>query len=232
MNFIALLGWRPITEDTDEENDKRSEIFRMNELIELFDLDKVSAANAKLDESKLIYFNSCYLKDFYSNVDIRTREKVKAFKEKLLVYFPQYKKEIEAYDDYRMKEMIKVVTERIKLYEEIISFEYFFKSPDFTSEKCMKTRESLFKNPEKTGKILRELTELIRNIPDNNFKLEEISKAIGEYHHKNSKEIKHEDLYHLIRFLLTGSKSGATATKIIEVLGKEVTLQRFSRWLV
>lgn len=232
VNFIVLLGWRPITEDLDEEDEKNTEIFSMKELITLFDLSKVSAANAKLDESKLIFFNQHYMKEYYSNIDNRPREKVKVFKEKLHIYLPDCKQEIDAYDDFRMKEMIKMTLERIKLYEELVAFRFFFKDPDFKTEESQKTREKVFKNPEKSAKLLKELTEIVRDIPEDKFTMDTISKEVATYHHKQGKELKHEDLYHLLRFVLTGSKSGATATKIMEILGKETTMKRLSVWVV
>ncbi|MCB0515647.1 MAG: glutamate--tRNA ligase [Chitinophagales bacterium] len=53
VNFLALLGWNPGTEQ---------EIFSMDELIEAFDLDRVHKAGAKFDFEKAIWFNQQYLR--------------------------------------------------------------------------------------------------------------------------------------------------------------------------
>jgi glutamyl/glutaminyl-tRNA synthetase len=157
---------------------------------------------------------------------------LKTFREKLHIYLPDCKEEIDAYDDHRLKEMVKMTLERMKLYEELSAFRFLFKDPDFKSEESQKTREKVFKDAARSGKILRDVLEILKAIPEKNFQIETISKEIATYHHKVGKELKNEDLYHLLRFVLTGSKSGATATKIMEIIGKEATIRRLSVWIV
>lgn len=53
MNFIALLGWSPKGEE---------EIFTKEELIEQFDLDRVSKSPAVFDMDKLNWMNNLYIK--------------------------------------------------------------------------------------------------------------------------------------------------------------------------
>lgn len=53
LNFIALLGWSPKGEE---------EIFTKEELIEQFDLDRVSKSGAVFDMEKLNWMNNHYLK--------------------------------------------------------------------------------------------------------------------------------------------------------------------------
>jgi nondiscriminating glutamyl-tRNA synthetase len=53
VNFIALLGWSPVGEE---------EIFTKEELVEQFDLDRVSKSPAVFDMDKLNWMNNHYLK--------------------------------------------------------------------------------------------------------------------------------------------------------------------------
>ena len=53
VNFLALLGWNPGTED---------EIFSLEELIEAFTIERVSKAGAKFDIDKAIWFNQQYIR--------------------------------------------------------------------------------------------------------------------------------------------------------------------------
>jgi glutamyl-tRNA synthetase len=53
VNFLALLGWNPGTEQ---------ELFTMDELIATFDLDKVHKAGARFDIEKATWFNHNYLR--------------------------------------------------------------------------------------------------------------------------------------------------------------------------
>ncbi len=53
VNFIALLGWNPGTEQ---------ELFTMDDLIEAFDLDKIHKAGARFDIEKAKWFNHQYIR--------------------------------------------------------------------------------------------------------------------------------------------------------------------------
>ena len=59
INFIALLGWNPKTND---------ELFSIEELISQFNINNVQKAGAVFDIDKLNWMNSQYLK----NVDVNT----------------------------------------------------------------------------------------------------------------------------------------------------------------
>ncbi|TRZ46057.1 glutamate--tRNA ligase [Robertkochia solimangrovi] len=52
VNFLALLGWNPGTEQ---------EIFNMEELIESFDIHRVNKSGARFDPEKIKWFNHHYL---------------------------------------------------------------------------------------------------------------------------------------------------------------------------
>lgn len=54
VNFVALLGWNPKTEQ---------EVFTMDELIAQFDLSKVNKAGAVFDIAKLDWMNSLYIRE-------------------------------------------------------------------------------------------------------------------------------------------------------------------------
>ena len=53
FNFIALLGWSPKGED---------EIFNQDQLIEIFDVDRLSTSPASFDQKKLEWINNTYMK--------------------------------------------------------------------------------------------------------------------------------------------------------------------------
>src|SRR5688572_8749130 len=53
LNFLAFLGWNPGT---------TQEIFSMEELIQLFSIEKVSKHGAKFDQNKAKWFNQQYLR--------------------------------------------------------------------------------------------------------------------------------------------------------------------------
>lgn len=53
LNFITLLGWSPVGEE---------EIFTKEELIKIFDADRLSKSPAVFDQNKLAWINSQYMK--------------------------------------------------------------------------------------------------------------------------------------------------------------------------
>jgi glutamyl-tRNA synthetase len=52
INFLALLGWNPGTEQ---------EIFSLDELVRLFDISKCSKSGARFDYQKAVWFNHEYM---------------------------------------------------------------------------------------------------------------------------------------------------------------------------
>ena len=57
INFLALLGWAPRQADA-----KQDEIYTVDELIELFTLDRIRKANPRYDQRKLDYMNGKHLR--------------------------------------------------------------------------------------------------------------------------------------------------------------------------
>lgn len=62
VNFLALQGWNPGTEQ---------EIFSLAELAEVFSLDKVHKAGAKFDIQKAIWFNEQYLRKWSDDKNLK-----------------------------------------------------------------------------------------------------------------------------------------------------------------
>jgi len=89
VNFLALLGWNP--------GDNR-EIMVLEELIESFDLSRLTKANSLFDRSKLLAFNTEHIK--------------MASPEKLLQHFRAYLKAVESPvnsgDDEKLLKIIKL----------------------------------------------------------------------------------------------------------------------------
>jgi len=89
VNFLALLGWNP--------GDNR-EIMPVNELIDAFDLSRLTKANSLFDRNKLLAFNTEHIK--------------MAYQEKLLQHFRAYLKAVESPvnsgDNEKLSKIIKL----------------------------------------------------------------------------------------------------------------------------
>ena len=76
LNYVALLGWAPKGERSEQE------IFSLSELVEAFDIAGISKSPAIFDIDKLTYFNATYLRamapeDFAKAAEPYIREAVK-----------------------------------------------------------------------------------------------------------------------------------------------------------
>ncbi len=137
VNFLALLGWNPGTEQ---------ELFSLEELIKAFDLGKVNKAGARFDPDKIKWFNHHYMQK-QLDLDLATQ-----FKDTT----PQLK-EIDLNYINLVVDLIKERATFISDFWELSHF--FFSSPNTYDEKaCKKTLK------DETSAILQSVIEIINAI--------------------------------------------------------------------
>ncbi|MBQ2167782.1 MAG: glutamate--tRNA ligase, partial [Prevotella sp.] len=140
INFLALLGWNPGTEQ---------EMFTLDELVEAFDISRCSKAGAKFDYQKGIWFNHEYILK-KSNEEIAT------------LFAP-----IVANNgiDVPMERVIKVVgmmKDRVNFVKELWPLcSFFFIPPTEYDEKTVKKRWK-----EYSAQQMTELAEVLKGIDD------------------------------------------------------------------
>lgn len=111
INFVALLGWNPGTEQ---------EIFSLQDLVKQFSLEKVQRAGAVLNLSKLEWLNGHYIRQM--PIDKLTE-----------ACLPYFKKETgELYSKTKMSKIIALERERLKKLSDIAEATEFF----FTKPRC------------------------------------------------------------------------------------------------
>jgi nondiscriminating glutamyl-tRNA synthetase len=107
VNFVALLGWNPKTEQ---------EIFSMEELVAQFDLAKVNKSGAVLDMEKLSWMNGMYLRD---KTDAELLELCRPYLEQsglhLLDYSDEFLLSVIAIEKERLKTLAQI-TEQTGFY--------------------------------------------------------------------------------------------------------------------
>ncbi|HYF02181.1 MAG TPA: glutamate--tRNA ligase, partial [Patescibacteria group bacterium] len=118
INFVALLGWNPTAD---------REIFSMEELIDLFSLEKANKAGAVFDRQKLEWMNSQYLRTLPDDVLLKDLMP--------LIEEAGYKNVSE---DYALK-VLHLVRERITKLNDVPRFaDYMFKEEYETEEEYFK----------------------------------------------------------------------------------------------
>ena len=201
MNFLALLGWNAGTEQ---------EIFSMEELIELFSLDRVSKSGAKFDYEKGKWFNHQYLQ-------LKPLEEVTDLFQRMLV-------EKDIFEDWdKVKRIVGLVRERANFVREIWDqSSFFFVAPESYCETAVKKRWKtdspnhilgLMDLLEKTDDFAAANTEnLVKNW------MEEKSYGIGA-------------VMNAFRLCVVGESKGPHMFDIIDIIGKEETIKRLKRAL-
>lgn len=207
VNMLAFLGWNPGTEQ---------EIFSLTELIEAFQLEKVSKSGAKFNLEKAHWFNHQYLQkqDNTSLLDVLDQSVAEKAGNGGLV---------RTADSFSAEEKLKIiglVKERLSFPQEIWNQSYFFfQAPESYDEKVVKKRWT----PE-MPQILHSWCEEIEKCPFTAAELEKTTQAWIEKNAYNGGKV-----YNSMRLSLVGASLGPHLFDIMEILGKDESLARLQK---
>ncbi|HLP04247.1 MAG TPA: glutamate--tRNA ligase family protein, partial [Paludibacter sp.] len=196
VNFLSLLGWNPGTEQ---------EIFSMQELIDLFSLERVSKSGAKFDYEKGKWFNHKYLQN-------KPLEEVADLYQHILVG----KEIIE--DSDKVQKVVSLVRERANFVNDLwVQSSFFFVAPQGYDEKTVQKRWKA-----ETPAQMDELIDILSTIED--FSAENTETVIKEW--IAAKEYNLGAIMNAFRLALVGEPKGPHIFDIISVIGKEETIER------
>ena len=201
INYIALLGWS-------DPNDR--EILSMEELIDDFDIKRVTKAGAVFDTEKLNWVNAHYIKE-KSNEELISLIKPYLLNAKLID---------ESTSEETLLYIVEAIKDKLNYFEESIELakELYLKADlNNLDEKAkevmeMETNETLFTN--------------LINLFENEDKL--TPEIVGKSLKSIQKEfkIKGKALYMPTRIAISGIMHGADLTYILSILGKEEVISR------
>lgn len=199
VNFLSLLGWNAGTEQ---------EMFSMDELIQLFSLDRVSKSGAKFDYEKGKWFNHKYLQ-------AKSVEEIADAFQRLLI-----DKEI-IEDTDKVARIVSLVRERANfvgdLWEQAA---YFFVAPVTYDEKTVQKRWK-----EETPNQMKELIGLLEGIesftPENTE--HEVKSWIAEKNYNMGA------IMNCFRLAVVGEPKGPHMFDIISIIGKQETIARINK---
>lgn len=198
INFLALLGWNPGTE---------KEIFTLEELTQIFELEKVNKSGAKFDPEKNKWFQQQYLQ--------------KKDKKTLTSDFKEVLEEKGISVPKNLEKLTELLRERAIFSADLYELgKFFFEAPNQYDEKDLKKAWK-----EDTSELMKELIEKIKTI--DNFNAENITTEIKAW--ITSKEIGFGKVMMPLRLALVGSLQGPDVYEIIALLGKEDTVERLGR---
>lgn len=200
LNFLALLGWHPTTDQ---------EIFTMAELIPLFSFDRVSKSGARFDFDKAKWFNQQYI--------IHSSDEALAVAMQPLVAAAGYT----ASKDYLAK-VAAMMKERVGFITEFpTSGYYFFKAPDYDQmlvDEGKDFTKKVLKKWDATRKgLFEQLSAQLSNITD--FQAAAVKSCIEAFAQDNA--LGFGDVLPLLRLGLSGTMRGPDVFEMIVLLGKE-----------
>ncbi len=199
LNFLALLGWNPGTEQ---------EIFSLEELVQAFDISRCSKAGAKFDYQKGIWFNHEYI--------LR-----KSNEEIAHLFAPIVANNGVDEPMERIIEVVRMMKDRVSFVKELWPLcSFFFIAPTEYDEKTVKKRWK-----EDSAQVMSELASLLEGLDD--FSLENQEKVVHAW--VEEKEYKLGNVMNAWRLALVGEGKGPGMFDISAFLGKSETLQRMRR---
>ena len=199
VNFLALLGWNPGTEQ---------EIFSLDELVKAFDISRCSKAGAKFDFKKGIWFNHEYIL-------------MKSDDEIANLFAPIVANNgVEETLD-RVKQVVHMMKDRVNFVYELWPLCSFFFIPP--TEYDAKTAKKRWK--EYSAQQMTELAEVLEGIED--FSIEGQESIVLKW--VEDKGYKLGDVMNAFRLTLVGEGKGPGMFDISAFLGKEETLRRLRK---
>lgn len=198
LNYMAMLGWNPGTEQ---------ELFTKEELIEHFKLNKVQKGGAIFDQVKLDWFNREFIKR-------QTQEEQLTYLKKFL---GAKGRDLIAQQEEKIITILPLILERVNNYQEAgellesgaFDFAFFAPTPN---------KELL-----KGGPFLAETIDLIKNLSPETFASANLLKeALWDF----ATEKGRGDVLWPMRVALTGLEKSPDPFTIAQLLGPEETIKR------
>ncbi len=198
VNFLALLGWSPGSNE---------EIFSMDELIEKFTIERVGKAGTKFDIEKAKWFNQHYLRE-------RSNEELAQWLEGSLnekgLSFPSDK----------LIQIVDLLKERAVFPNDLWEQgQFFFEKPENYDEKVIRKKWN-----ENNKALLEKMATSMESL--GNWEAEKIKADLETTAESQGAGL--GQVMQLLRVCTTGRPAGADLMMTMQILGKEETLQRIN----
>ncbi|CAM4150783.1 glutamate--tRNA ligase [Zobellia roscoffensis] len=202
VNFLALLGWNPGTEQ---------EIFSLEELVETFSLQRVNKSGARFDPDKTKWYNQQYLQ-------------IKSDAELAKLYVDILKQKSisvdEKADDY-LEKVVGLIKERAVFVADFWDLsDYFFLAPTSYNEKAVKKQWK-----EGTPEVLNRLVSVLEGISD--FSSENVETTVKAWIGKE--ELSFGKVMPPLRLVIVGDMKGPHLFDIMAMIGKEDSIARIQK---
>jgi glutamyl-tRNA synthetase len=200
-NYLCLLGWSP--------KDNREKI-EIDEVVKLFELEKINRRNAAFDLDKCFWLNGQYIAQM--SLD-RFTELARPFLKKA---------KIDISDDEYLRKVLAIVKEKIKLFRDVPEWTAYFFIEDYEFDPA--SVEKVFGKPEAATR-LNALGQEFTKVDNWNAEilestLKNLAQRLG---------CKTGDLVHPARVAVSGRSIGPSLYHMLEVMDKDRVLARMQR---
>jgi len=208
VNFLAILGWSPQSRGEEES------VLSFDEVVEKFELEKVSKSGAVFDIKKLEWINKQYIKKIPQG-DLReiVREKI------LTQGLPISNEEVFVRSIPLIVEKISTINEASAVWQEELLF--LEKTPKYDVEKLIWKDEGVLKTKENLSRVL----EIIETIDSDDFSAERVKELIFPF----ADSVGRGGVLWPMRFSLTGQDKSPDPFMSAYLLGKDESILRISQ---
>jgi glutamyl-tRNA synthetase len=202
INFLALLGWNPGTQQ---------EIFSLSELVETFSLERVNKSGARFDPDKTKWYNQQYLQ---ASSDAALANSFKSVLDSKQI-------NLDDRNDEWLNKIVSLIKERAVFVSDFWELsDYFFVAPTFYNEKASKKQWK-----ENTPKILNQLVSILERI--DNFSSANTESIVKSW--ISEEELSFGKVMPPLRLVIVGDMKGPHIFDILEMIGKEQSIARIQR---
>ncbi len=203
VNFLALLGWNPGTEQ---------EFFSVPELIEAFDVDRIQVSGAGFDETKLKSMNQYWMRKLSTDDFIQRGS-------------------LEASDARKLKLAVPLLKDRAQTFMEARTMltqelSCLFETPSLTRDLIL--AKELPGRSDTAKEALAGLSELIRSLPQGELTADTVKIALmplADAEEAKGKGGRGAVLWPL-RYALSGQERSPDPFTLISILGPEESVSR------
>ena len=198
INFLALLGWNPGTEQ---------EIFSIEELIAAFDLSRLQVSGSGFDPIRLDWMNGNHIRRLTPDQRLETATD----------WWPDSSKDA---DQNYKQQVLELVFERLKKWSELESLTaFFFQEPAKVSDEELQQTSKLDQQT-----IDQLIATTVETLQDSEFSVEGLKTSL--YQIATEADVKTNNYFMLLRLRLTGSKVAPGLMETMHVIGKDNCLAR------
>ncbi|WP_281541779.1 glutamate--tRNA ligase [Maribacter aestuarii] len=202
VNFLAMLGWNPGTEQ---------ELFSLEELVKAFSLERVNKSGARFDPDKTKWYNQCYLQKKNNTV------LADLFEQELIAKTAVRKDEFSiAY----LEKVVSLIKERATFVSDFWELsDYFFLAPSSYNDKAVKKQWK-----EDTPEIMKGVVNVLEGISD--FTSEKTELELKSW--ISQQELSFGRVMAPLRLVLVGDMKGPHVFDIMSMIGKEESIARIN----